>query len=153
MSNIPLKEYEEIESHLASKSLKNMQIRRACQVNKKRVLKFFNILKRQEMNLLDGHISGPNIDIRYQIKRSGSKAVYTVLKSSVSLAEALGTLEKETVAILRRIDSDSLQIRPRYSEDQFYLKRNPGAPQTRRLDEAVAEKEISKEFREHSRIF
>lgn len=125
-----------LENHLDFYPQKNMHTRDYKMKSKKRQMKYCNLIKKVNANLISCHISGGSLDIRFDISKNNGAPIFTVLTTSETLPETDRIINREFKRMIDRahleIASRNRKMRINYLKKNYYIQRNntgaaPGA--------------------------
>ena len=149
---LKLSEFNDLFTHIQTykPDYQNMHLRETCQRDGKRCLRYLHLIhtKENKINVLEGVVSGRNINVYYEIHR-GQKRV------SIRFLKFLGTNQEKTrfqknfvKELLRRMDyeKNSIEVHyPKRSKRRFYVRRGiPGTPfKSNKCQEALTSGELS----------
>ena len=131
---LELTKFDNLFNHIRTykANYQNMHLREVCQRNKKRCLRYLHIVhvKKDKVNVLEGVVSGREINVHYEIRRGLNRVSIRFLSLSGVDKEKVRFQERFVEELLNRMNYEKNNIEhhyPKREKKQFYIKRGiPG---------------------------
>lgn len=117
-----------LKGHLQSYPQKNMHTRDTHVKKGKRYVKYCNLVRLKNKDLIECHLSGDSVDIRYDVSYNSGNPRFSILSSTEPIAEANRILAREFDRMIKRAASEAKAKNRKYpvnyKKDTYYIQRN-----------------------------
>lgn len=136
-------------NYLNAHKYKNLHTRHTKQVNKQRVLKHLHGMKWKNKDLIEGYFCGPITltgisEIQYELDSNG--VITVTVHQGMNKKQALEYIVKEFSRIQSRTTQGPITYFPKYSKNNFYLRRSSSTTVTVSGRNAIGPNSLTSDF-------